>query len=86
MAGGIYFGLVLILCLKPGKVVDIIGKILSPAMLVALLGLIVLGVIHPLGKAAPGSSTLGAVKLGLESGYQTMDMLGSVLFDVLSVL
>ena len=85
VAGAIYFGLVLILCLKPGKVVDIIGKILSPAMLVALLGLIVLGVIHPLGKAAPGSSTLGAVKLGLESGYQTMDMLGALLFAVVTL-
>jgi hypothetical protein len=37
VAGGIYFGLVLILCLRPGKVVDIIGKVLSPTMFVALL-------------------------------------------------
>ena len=85
VAGGVYFALVLILCLKPGKVVDIIGKLLSPAMFVALLVLIALGFIHPLGKAAPGSSAMGAVKLGLESGYQTMDMLGALLFAVVTL-
>ena len=85
VAGGIYFALVLVLCLRPGKVVDIIGKILSPAMFVALLVLIALGVLHPLGKVAPGSSTMGAVKLGLESGYQTMDMLGALLFAVVTL-
>ena len=85
VAGGIYFTIVLILCLRPGKVVDIIGKVLSPAMFVALLVLIALGVLHPLGKVAPGSSTMGAVKLGLESGYQTMDMLGALLFAVVTL-
>ena len=85
VAGGIYFALVLVLCLRPGKVVDIIGKILSPAMFVALLVLIALGVLHPLGKVTPGSSTMGAVKLGLESGYQTMDMLGALLFAVVTL-
>ena len=84
-AGGVYFALVLILCLRPGKVVDIVGKILSPAMFVALLVLIALGVLHPLGKVAPGSSVMGAVKLGLESGYQTMDMLGALLFAVVTL-
>ena len=83
--GGIYFALVLILCLRPGKVVDIIGKVLSPTMFVALLVLIALGIIHPLGKVAPGASVMGAVKLGLESGYQTMDMLGSLLFAVVTL-
>ena len=83
--GGAYFALVLLLCLRPGKVVDIIGKLLSPAMFAALLALIVLGFIHPLGKAAPGSSPMGAVKLGLESGYQTMDMLGALLFAVVTL-
>ena len=85
VAGGIYFGLVLILCLRPGKVVDIIGKVLSPTMFVALLVLIGIGIVRPLGKVAPGSSTMAAVKLGLESGYQTMDMLGALLFAVVTL-
>jgi len=85
VTGGIYFALVLVLCLRPGKVVDIIGKVLSPTMFVALLVLIAMGILHPLGKVAPGSSPMGAVKLGLESGYQTMDMLGSLLFAVVTL-
>lgn len=84
-AGAVYFALVLILCLRPGKVVDIIGKVLSPAMFVGLLVLIALGVLHPMGQAAPGASSMGAVKLGLESGYQTMDMLGALLFAVVTL-
>ena len=84
-AGGVYFALVLVLCLRPGKVVDIIGKLLSPAMLVALLVLIALGILRPLGQVAPGASAIGAVKLGLESGYQTMDMLGALLFAVVAL-
>ena len=83
--GAVYFGLVLVLCLRPGKVVDIIGKVLSPTMLAALVALIVIGVVRPLGKVAPGASSLGAVKLGLESGYQTMDMLGALLFAVVTL-
>ena len=85
VAGGVYFALVLLLCLRPGKVVDIIGKALSPTMLVALLLLIALGVVRPLGKVAPGASAMAAVKLGLESGYQTMDMLGALLFAVVTL-
>ncbi len=83
--GAVYFALVLVLCLRPGKVVDIIGKVFSPAMFVALLVLIALGVLHPLGRVAPGASSIGAVKLGLESGYQTMDMLGALLFAVVTL-
>lgn len=85
VTGGVYFTLVLLLCLHPGRVVDIVGKILSPAMLIALLALIALGIFRPLGPAAPGASSLGAVKLGLESGYQTMDMLGALLFAVVTL-
>lgn len=84
--GAVYFGLVAFLCIRPGKVVDIIGKILSPLMLVALLVLIVIGIVSPLGGAVPAASMSESVSRGLSAGYQTMDMLGALLLGVVALL
>lgn len=84
--GAVYFGLVAFLCLRPGKVVDIIGKILSPVMLVALLILIAVGIITPLGPTVPAATLSEALSGGLSAGYQTMDMLGAVLLGVIALL
>ena len=84
--GAAYFGVVALLCLRPGKVVDIIGKILSPLMLVLLLVLIGIGVAHPLGGIAAAAPLSDALSGGLRAGYQTMDMLGAVLLGVIALL
>ena len=84
--GLVYFGAVALLCLRPGKVVDIIGKILSPLMLAALLLLIAIGIIHPLGEVAEAAPISVALSYGLQSGYQTMDMLGVFLLGVIALL
>ena len=49
----IFFGLTLALTIKPSKVVDIIGSYLTPALLIALLALIGIGVFNPLGTIEP---------------------------------
>ncbi len=84
--GLLYFAIVAVLCLRPGKVVDIIGKILSPLMLVALLALIVIGIVRPLGESVPAASVSASMAYGLQSGYQTMDMLGVFLLGVIALL
>ncbi|MBQ9459938.1 MAG: branched-chain amino acid transport system II carrier protein [Oscillospiraceae bacterium] len=84
--GAVYFGIVLFLCIKPGKVVDIIGKILSPVMLVALLILIAIGVLHPLGEVGAPAPLSESLSAGLLAGYQTMDMLGALLLGVVALL
>ena len=75
----IYFGISLALVIKPNNVIDKIGKILTPALLM-LLGLIIFkGIFDPMGVpitediAKPFSD-------GFISGYQTMDALASILF------
>lgn len=84
--GAVYFGLVALLCLKPGKVVDIIGKILSPLMFVALLILIIIGILFPMDQIVPQAAMCESISYGLKSGYQTMDMLGAVLLGVIALL
>ena len=84
--GLVYFGLVAILCLRPGKVVDVIGKALAPVMLVALLILIGVGIVMPMGEVVEAAPVSIALSEGLCSGYQTMDMLGSVLLGVIALM
>lgn len=73
----IFFVLVLLLTIKPSKVVDIIGSYLTPALLIALLVLIGMGILNPLGNIEP--STIDNVfSEGIFQGYQTLDALGAV--------
>lgn len=71
----IFFGLTFILTIKPTKVMDIIGKFLTPVLLIALALLIGKGVLQPLGKLNNINSD-GLFINGLTQGYQTMDALG----------
>ena len=45
----LFFLLILLLCVRETAVVDIVGKILTPALLIGLLILIVVGVVNPIG-------------------------------------
>lgn len=82
----LFFGLTLILTIKPSKVVDIIGQYLTPALLVALIFLIIMGIISPLGdlNEAPVISNIFAE--GISQGYQTMDPLGAIALSAVVIL
>ena len=73
----IFFGMTILLTIKPSKVVDIIGSYLTPALLIALLLLIGMGVLNPLGEIVAPSID-GVFSEGIFQGYQTLDALGAV--------
>ena len=73
----IFFGVTLLLTIKPSKVVDIIGSYLTPALLIALLVLIGMGIFNTLGEIQP-STIDGVFSEGVFQGYQTLDALGAV--------
>ena len=74
----IYFGLVLIVVLNRSKIVDIIGKFLTPAILLILGAIILIGLFGPdVGYTA--SSYSNNFTSGLREGYQTFDAIGGVL-------
>lgn len=79
----IFFGLILILCLKETSVIDIVGKFLTPALFIGLMAVIVMGIVHPLGEVETGPKVPQILAMGIYSGYQTMDVLGALLFGVL---
>lgn len=85
----IFFLTVLAFALKPGKIMDNIGKILTPTFLILLSVLVVLAIIKPmggLGKNQPiekyGNNPLF---VGILDGYNTMDALASLAFAIIII-
>lgn len=75
----LYYLLVLIFSLRENRIIDIIGKILTPILLVVLTIIIFKGVITPIGEVVPTSAT-NIFRYGFQTGYQTMDTLAAIIF------
>lgn len=78
-----FFALIAVLCMKETAVVDIIGKLLTPILLVGLLTLIIKGCIMPIGPVPDGILVQNVPVTGINAGYQTMDVLAVVIFGIL---
>ncbi len=75
----IFFGITLLFVLKPSKIVDRIGKILTPLLLIMIITIIIKGFISPLGQPETVMSD-SPFATGFTEGYQTMDALASLVF------
>ncbi|WP_018213090.1 branched-chain amino acid transport system II carrier protein [Desulfitobacterium hafniense] len=80
----VFFIIVLFFVLRPAKILDSVGKILTPFMLVFLTLIIYVGVTHPLGTMAQSSYT-NPFSQGFLEGYNTMDAIASVIFGMIIV-
>lgn len=69
----IFYILTYFLTVKPSKVVDIIGKFLTPFLILALVIIIVKGIISPIGVPSETVKINSVLGKGLIDGYQTMD-------------
>lgn len=74
----IFFGIVALLTIRPTAVMDIIGKFLTPLLLITLAVLCLKGIFSPLGGVKPEPADFNVAKEGFLSGYQTMDALGAI--------
>ena len=80
----VFFGVTLLLVIKESKITDIIGKFLTPVILLILALIVVFGLKVHLG--IPVDKHINNVfSTGFVSGYQTMDALASVIFGVVVV-
>ncbi len=79
-----FFGITLILVIKESKITDIIGKFLTPVILIILAAIAFLGITGNIGTPVDKNIT-GVFAKGFVSGYQTMDALASVIFGVVIV-
>lgn len=83
----LFFAVTLLFSLFPGKIVDNVGKILSPA-LVALIAILLLVVIfNPMGAVQSPQEVYqsGAFTKGFLEGYNTMDALASLVFGIIVI-
>ncbi|GGG19142.1 branched-chain amino acid transport system carrier protein [Lysinibacillus alkalisoli] len=80
----IFFSLVLYLALNPSKMVDRIGKVLTPILLVTILILFIKSLLTPIGELQPaqGNYISNALTEGFIEGYVTIDVLSALVFAI----
>ena len=81
----IFFAASYYLALNPNKIIDRVGKMLTPALLI-VLGILFVQAFHaPLGEvfAPTGSYVDAPFAQGFQDGYQTMDLLASIAIGAL---
>ncbi len=82
----IFFVLTFILTVRPSKVIDIVGQVLTPFLIIALSVIIIKGVVNPLGQPISQPMVDGIFKRGISDGYQTMDCFVSIAVGSVLVL
>ena len=81
----IFFGITLFLVLNESKVTDVLGKFLTPIILIILALITIFGILNPIGQPVASVIEGSQFSYGFINGYQTMDALASVLFGVIIV-
>lgn len=79
----LFFVVILLLSVKESAVVDIVGKVLTPLLLIGLMILIVKGIVTPLGEITAAPIVSGVAGTGIRAGYQTMDVLAAMAFGII---
>ena len=82
-----FFLLTYYLSVNPSKIIDHIGKIMTPMLLICLAILIAFVLLDPLGptQAAQGDYAEVPFFKGFQEGYNTMDLLAAMLFGAATV-
>lgn len=80
----VYFAAVIFLALRPGQLVDRVGKYITPILLVGLVMLGSAATFFPAGEMAGASGDYrdGALLKGFVQGYLTMDTLGALVYGI----
>ncbi|MCM3321434.1 branched-chain amino acid transport system II carrier protein [Cytobacillus kochii] len=83
----IFFGITAFFSLNASKIVDIVGKVLTPILLLFILILIVVAFVNPLGSLqAPSEAyTVNSFFNGFTEGYLTMDALAAFVFGIIVI-
>lgn len=82
-----FFAVSMVFALFPGKLLDNVGKVLTPVLLLLLVGLAVSVIILPGSdvQVASGDYAYHPLITGILEGYNTMDALASLIFGILII-
>ena len=78
----VFFAVVVALTIRPTRVVDIIGKFLTPVLIAGVLVLIAVGIISPISEVG-ACTTENIIQDGVLAGYQAMDILSVAGFAII---
>lgn len=78
-ASSIYFGLAFVFVINRNKVLDLLGKYLTPIIVLILLYIIFIGIVFPPSDTINGSVIKTPLVGGFLEGYQTYDALAGLL-------
>lgn len=83
----LFFSLVILVSLYPGRLLDTVGKFLSPLKIIALLVLTLTAILVPAGAPMPpqGLYATSPFSQGITNGYLTMDTLAALVFGLVIV-
>jgi len=83
----LFFAVAMFFAWSQGKLIDVIGKVLTPVLFIGLIILAAAVFIDPQGEmiAAQGEYLTHPLQKGFLEGYNTMDTFGSLMFGVLIV-
>ncbi len=83
----IFFGLTLYFSLKSSKIVDIVGKMLTPILLIVIAILIIASFVNPIGAIQEPTETYltNSFFKGFQDGYNTMDALAAFVFGIIVI-
>ncbi|MCH4984741.1 branched-chain amino acid transport system II carrier protein [Macrococcoides goetzii] len=87
----IFFGITLWLAINPSKMVDRVGAILTPLLLISIIALVVVSIFSlfgtsPVKEQADVYTNLNTSFFsGFTSGYQTMDAIAAIAFSVIVI-
>ncbi|MBQ0138774.1 MAG: branched-chain amino acid transport system II carrier protein [Kurthia sp.] len=83
----IFFGITMFFALKPTKLIDTVGRILTPALLIVIAALAIKAIVTPMdgpGEAV-GNYISNPFGEGFKQGYLTMDFLAALIFGIVIV-
>ncbi|MDR0424609.1 MAG: branched-chain amino acid transport system II carrier protein [Clostridiales Family XIII bacterium] len=76
----VYYVITYLFVFQGAKVLDRLGKLLTPFLLVTVAAVVIKGLMSPLSEWTPKLYPENALQYGLLSGYQTTDLPASLLF------
>ncbi|HIW34065.1 MAG TPA: branched-chain amino acid transport system II carrier protein [Candidatus Paenibacillus intestinavium] len=83
----IFFGITFLCSLNPSRMIDIVGKILTPVLILFIAILAAVALINPLGIPQEPQANYQANALfhGFQEGYLTMDALAAFVFGIIII-
>lgn len=83
----IFFGITYVLCLNPNRLIDIVGKFLTPVLLISIAVIFTVSLIHPVGEigAPQGAYATMPFFQGLIEGYLALDGFAALAFAIVII-